>query len=221
MLPDTPQTLLRKIAEYADGDDAAEWTRFAELYEPVIRLYIAQSGTVSAADADDIIQDIFIRLVNVLRNGEYKREKGRFRNYLAAMVRRLLIDRHRREMARPGRAACPCAATMGGPQSPAAATDTQERVPPVAPDGLPSSCPDPATIVDMRLALARHNAAVEHVLNRTMLERRTVAAYREYALEGQPAAEVAARHGMTVNNLRQLKHRLDRMISVVEGRYLF
>ncbi len=46
-----------------------------------------------------------------------------------------------------------------------------------------------------------------------MLEKRTVAAYREYAIEGQSAAEVASRHGMTVNNLRQLKHRLDRMIS--------
>ena len=217
MIPDTPQTLLKKIAEYADGDDAAEWAKFAELYEPVIRLYIAQSGTVSAADADDIIQEIFIKLVNVLRNGEYKREKGRFRNYLAAMVRRLLIDRHRREMVRQfnvpnqtagsrvprdraGSAACPHAA---------------------APDAIPSLYPDPAAIVDMRLAIARHNAAVEHVLNRTMLEKRTVAAYREYAIEGQPAVDVAARHGMTVNNLRQLKHRLDRMIAVVEKQYLF
>lgn len=220
MLPDTPQTLLRKIAEYANGDDAAEWAEFVELYEPVIRLYVAQSGVVGTADADDIVQDVFIKLVNVLRNGEYKREKGRFRNYLAAMVRRLLIDRHRREMARPGRAACPYAATMGGPQSSAAATDTQERVPPVAPDGLPSPCPDPAAIVDMRLALARHNAAVEHVLSRTMLEKRTVAAYREYAIDGQSAVEVAARHGMTVNNLRQLKHRLERMIAAVEDSYV-
>lgn len=199
MIPDTPQTLLRKIAEYAQGDDAAEWAKFAELYEPVIRLYVAQSGTVSAADADDIVQDIFIKLVNVLRNGEYKREKGRFRNYLASMVRRLLIDRHRREMTRPGR----------------------DGVPPSSADALPSPDPDPATIVDMRLALARHNAAVEHVLNRTMLEKRTVAAYREYAIDGQSAAEVAARHGMTVNNLRQLKHRLDRMIAAVEAEYLF
>ena len=211
MLPDTPQTLLRKIAEYADGDDAAEWAKFVELYEPVIRLYIAQSGDVGAADADDIVQDTFIKLVNVLRNGEYKREKGRFRNYLASMVRRLLIDRHRREMSRP---------QPGGPQSSAAATDALERVPPVIPDDIPSPYPDPATIVDMRLALARRNAAIEHVLNRTMLEKRTVAAYREYALEEQPAAEVAARYGMTVNNLRQLKHRLDRMIAAVEEQYL-
>ena len=207
MFPDTPQTLLRKIAEYAQGDDAAEWARFVELYEPVIRLYIAQSGTVSAADADDIVQDIFIKLVTVLRSGGYKREKGRFRNYLAAMVRRLLIDRHRRETARPGMAGAN-SATTGGPQPLATATDD-----------VASSRPDPATIVDMRLALARHNAAVEHVLNRTMLEKRTVAAYREYALDGQPADEVAARHGMTVNNLRQLKHRLDRMIAAVEEQY--
>ena len=208
MIPDTPQTLLRKIAEYAQGDDAAEWAKFVELYEPVIRLYIAQSGNVSAADADDIVQDIFIRLVDVMRNGEYKREKGRFRNYLAAIVRRLLIDRHRRELARPAL----------GERASRQFTDAQERVPPEI-DNIPSPYPDPAAIVDMRLALARRQAAVEHVLGRTMLEERTVAAYREYAIDGQPAAEVAARHGITVNNLRQLKHRLDRMITAVEAAY--
>ena len=195
MIPDTPQTLLRRIAEYAQGDDAAEWAKFVELYEPVIRMYIAQTGNVSVADADDIVQDIFVRLVGVLRNGEYKPERGRFRNYLASMVRRLLIDRHRREMVRPGRE--------------------------VVPDDIPSDLPDPAKIVDMRFAIARHQAAVEHVLCRTMLEKRTVAAYREYALDGQPAAEVAVRHGMTINNLRQLKHRIDRMIAAVEKQYLF
>lgn len=194
MIPDTPKTLLRKIAEYANGDDAAEWAKFAELYEPVIRIYIAQSGDASAADADDIVQDIFIRLVDVLRNGEYKREKGRFRNYLASMVRRLLIDRRRRAVYRGA----------------GFEADVDHEL-------LESSDPDPAAIVDMRLRLARHLAAVDHVLSRTMLEKRTVAAYREYALEGQGADEVAVRHGMTVNNLRQLKHRIDRMISAVEA----
>jgi len=194
MISDTPQTLLRKIADYANGDDAAEWAKFAELYEPVIRIYIAQSGDASAADADDIVQEIFIRLVDVLRNGGYKREKGRFRNYLASMVRRLLIDRRRRAVYRGA----------------GFEADVEHEL-------LESSDPDPAAIVDMRLRLARHLAAVDHVLSHTMLEKRTVAAYREYALEGQGADEVAVRHGMTVNNLRQLKHRIDRMISAVEA----
>lgn len=196
MLPDTPQTLLRKIAEYANGDDAAEWAKFVELYEPVVRIYIAQSGSVGAADADDIVQDIFIRLVDVLRNGGYKREKGRFRSYLAAMVRRLLIDRHRRERVRE-------AGNLADAQA----------------DEMPSGAPDPAAMVDIRLRLARHQAAVEHVLCNTMLERRTVAAYRDYAIEGRPAADVADRHGMTLNNLRQLKHRIDRMIAAVEAEF--
>ena len=207
MIPETPKTLLRKIAEYANGDDASEWARFVELYEPVIRIYITQFSDVGAADADDIVQDIFIRLVDVLRKGEYKRKKGRFRNYLAAMVRRLLIDRHRREMARTGigRGAVP--------------RGRNANAHPLGIDleALPCNAPDPATVVDMRLRLARHQAAVEHVLSRTMLEPRTVAAYREYAIEGQPAAEVADRHGMTLNNLRQLKHRLDRMVAAVEA----
>ena len=195
MIPDTPQTLLRKIAEYADGDDAAEWSRFVELYEPVIRLYIAQSGC-GEADADDVVQDIFVRLVDVLRNGEYKREKGRFRSYLAAMVRRLLIDRHRR-------------ATFRG----------ADRVVDIDEEEISSGQPDPAAIVDMRLRAARHQAAVNHVLARTMLESRTVAAYREYAIDGLDAAEVAKRHGITVNNLRQMKHRIDRMIAAVEAEF--
>ena len=103
MIPDTPKTLLRKIAEYANGDDAAEWAKFVELYDPVIHMYIAQTGNVSLADTDDIVQNIFVRLVDVLRNGKFKKEKGLFRSYLASMVRRLLIDRYRREMVRPDR----------------------------------------------------------------------------------------------------------------------
>ena len=206
MIPDTPQTLLRKIAEYANGDDSAEWSKFVELYEPVIRMYASQSGNVSESDADDIVQDIFIRLVDVLRSSGYKPEKGRFRNYLASMVRRLLIDRHRREMARQAGSGDTLPADDANPNTASC-------------EDVPSDQPDPATIVDMRLKIARHNAALEHVLSRTMLEKRTVAAYREYVLEGQPAAEVAARHGITINNLRQLKHRLDRMIAAIEAAY--
>ena len=196
MIPDTPKTLLRKIAEYANGDDAAEWARFVELYTPVIRQFVSAREGVREADADDVVQEIFVRLVNVLRAGIYRPEKGRFRAYLGTMVRRLLIDRHRRAIAR-------------GAGEIVSADDVE----------LLSETPDAAEVVDMRLREARHAAAVEHVLSRTMLDDRTVAAYREYALEGRPAAEVAARHGITVNALRQIKYRVGRMIAVVEVQY--
>ena len=196
MTPDTPQTLLRKISEFADGDDSAEWERFAELYTPVIRRYADELGGVNGSNADDVVQEVMIRLVDVLRGGGYKREKGRFRSYLYSMVRRLLVDMHRRAAARG-----------------------EGRTVPI--DGLEveSGVMDAATIVDVRLRAARHAAAVEHVLSRTMLDPRTVAAYRAYALDGRPAEEVAAAHNLKINALRQIKHRIDRMIAAVESAY--
>ncbi len=196
MFPDTPKTLLRKIAEYANGDDSAEWARFVELYTPVIRAFICTREDLGEADADDVVQEIFVRLVNVLRAGIYRPEKGRFRAYLGTMVRRLLIDRHRRALAR-------------GAGEIVSADDVE----------LLSATPDAAEVVDMRLREARHAAAVEHVLSRTMLDARTVAAYRAYAIDGEPAADVAARLGITVNTLRQIKFRVGRMISAVEAQY--
>lgn len=196
MIPDTPQTLLRKIAEYANGDDSAEWARFVELYAPVIRAFIVARGDVVPSDVDDVVQEIFVRLVNVLRTGTYRPEKGRFRAYLGTMIRRLLIDWHRRALAR------------GAGET--ISTDDVE---------LLAETPDAATYVDMRIREARHAAAVEHVLARTMLDARTVAAYREYVLEERPAAEVAERHGLTPNALRQIKFRVNRMIAAVEAVY--
>ena len=196
MIPDTPKTLLRKITEYANGDDSAEWARFVELYTPVIRAFVCAREDIGEADADDVVQEIFVRLVNVLRAGIYRPEKGRFRAYLGTMVRRLLIDRHRRALAR-------------GAGEIVSADDVE----------LLSETPDAAEVVDMRLREARHAAAVEHVLSRTMLDARTVAAYRAYAIDGEPAADVAARLGITVNTLRQIKFRVGRMISAVEAQY--
>ena len=196
MFPDTPQTLLRKIAEYANGDDAAEWARFVELYTPVIRAFIGARGDEAPSDVDDVVQEIFVRLVNVLRAGTYRPEKGRFRAYLGTMVRRLLIDRHRRSLARG-----------------AGETVSAEEV------EILDETPDAAAYVDMHLMEARHAAAVEHVLSRTMLDPRTVAAYRAYALNGEPAADVATRLGITHNALRQIKYRIDHMIAAVEAAY--
>ena len=194
MIPDTPQTLLKRIRDFKEGDDSAEWAVFVEMYEPVIRHYVAMQG--DSPDVDDVVQDVFVRLVDVLRAGVYKPEKGRFRTYLGLIVRRLLIDRHRRAVARGDGRSVPFDAVEVAAEE-----------------------PDVAAVVDMRLRAARHSAAVEHVLSRTMLDARTVAAYREHVLEERPAAEVVARHGLTLNALRQIKYRVGQMIAAVEAQY--
>ena len=78
MFPETPQTLLKKIAELAEGDDQAEWTAFVELYTMPVRNFIRSVNQgLSPSDVEDAVQEIFIRLVNVLRKDKIDRKKGK------------------------------------------------------------------------------------------------------------------------------------------------
>ena len=68
MFPETPQTLLKKIADLAQGDDAAVWLEFVELYTPPLRQFIRSiNQSRAAADVEDAVQEIFVRLTEVLR----------------------------------------------------------------------------------------------------------------------------------------------------------
>ena len=66
--PDTPVTLLARIAAQVTGkDDEAAWVRLFELYEPAIRKFAEYQGGGSESEA--VAQEIFLRLVEVLRGG--------------------------------------------------------------------------------------------------------------------------------------------------------
>ena len=97
VFPDTPRTLIRRIPELSAGKDDGAWERFVDIYEPALRHFVALAApAMPSADADDIVQDTFIRLVDVLRSGSYDPSRARFRTYLATITRRIVIDRFRR-----------------------------------------------------------------------------------------------------------------------------
>ena len=92
--PDTPQTLLRKIAELAQGDDSAVWSDFVERYLPAVRRFVElQSPRLSPENVEDVVQDIFVKLVDLLRRESYDASQARFRTYLAVLMKRVLIER--------------------------------------------------------------------------------------------------------------------------------
>ncbi len=89
-----PTTMWTTIRQAGDRDPAA-LTRFAERYRPLIRDFLLRKG-VSDADADEICQDLFVR---ILRSDTLTRAdpaRGRFRSLLLTIAQRLMIDRHRR-----------------------------------------------------------------------------------------------------------------------------
>ena len=198
MFPETPQTLLKKIADLAEGDDAVVWLEFVELYTPPLRHFIRSvNQTLSAADVEDAVQEIFVRLTEVLRTNGIDWAKGRFRDYLAVMTRRLLVDCYRAEQSRLAaldRAANPVRNQM------------------TLADG------DPGTLVDAEWQVAVRKAAIEHVLTQTAVSEQSKRVYRAAVLEQRPMKDVAAEFGITYAAAKQIKSRLDRAVEAVVTR---
>ena len=94
--PETSTTLLAKLAARETGIDQAAWRIFFDRYQPVMVEFARIKG--AGDDAEDVVQDVFSDLAKVFRAGRYVRSKGRFRNYLAKMLRNELISRFRDAM---------------------------------------------------------------------------------------------------------------------------
>ena len=196
--PDTPATLLARIAVEATGHaDESAWLRLFELYAPAIRKFAEYQG--ANADSEDVAQEIFVKLVNVLRNGSYRADAGMFRRYLAAMIRREVVSRWRKAQVRGDGVNIPLDALDVGAE--------------------PAVPPEQEAAIDAKWRLARHEAAVEHALTKTALSARSREIYRAYVLDGRPIEEVAARFGVTKNHIGQIKLRVGRMIATLEAEY--
>ena len=197
MFPETPRTLIRSLADLAAGADEAAWARFVELYEPAVREFIRlQDPDLSAADRDDLVQETFARLVPALRNRVFDPKKGRFRNFLATVVRRLMIDRLRAQSARRTDGTVPLADVEPAAETPAA-----------------------AELVDMKWRLARHHAAVEHVFAKSALSEQSRRVYLMSEVEGLAMKDIATKLGLAPNAVRRIASRVRKMIAAVEGEY--
>ena len=193
-IPNTPVTLIARMAAQATGEDEATWVKFFELYQPVIRHFAEFAGARS--DTDDVVQDVMVKLVEVFRSGAYRPEKGRFRAFLATITRREVINRWQKAQVR----AADRHVSLNR-------TTTQEI----------AVQPEAAAMLDAKWRLAQHAAAVEHVLTRTALAQRSKDVYRAYVLEEKPIGEVAEAFGIPRNTVSQIKTRIDAMIADFES----
>ena len=195
--PTTSTTLLANLAERESGIDQAEWNRFFSLYYPVMVEFARARG--AGDDSEDVVQEVLADLVKVFQTGRYARGKGRFKSYLATMLRNELISRFRRMQTR--------ARILDAPQSDKART-------PAAPLPAPPATPSGDDMPTWNLA--RHRAAVEHVLTRTAISEQSRQIYRELLTTGDSCAKVARRMNLSAATVRQVKSRVSRMIAAFE-----
>ena len=215
MFPDTPKTLLQKIADQTQRNDCAEWAAFVELYAPPLMRFVRlQSPGMSEADAEDVVQDVFIRLVDVLRERKIDRNRAKFRAYLASMTRHLLIDRYRAAQARPALAAGP---VPNGWLAPSSAQD-MGPVPGGLVGPVPIAAIDPGVAVDVLWRQVAREAAKEHIFTKTAVSAQSKRIY-ELLERGLSPREAAAQIGVSRDVVKQVKSRIDRAIAAIEEAY--
>ena len=146
-----------------------------------------------------------MRLVRVMRRDGYDRKQGRFRTYLRTIMRRVLIDRFRRQTADRTQLHEP----LNEDETQVADTPTHAGA---------ASLPDAVEAFEEKWRQAQFKALLDHVFNRTALSDQSRAIYRAYALEGGDVHEVAGRFGVTPEVVRQVKSRVNRMIAALARR---
>lgn len=87
----TRSSVLKAVA---DTQNEAAWRRLFDLYAGFV-FSIARSKGLSVADADDVVQNVFVDLARNLPKFEYDSAKGRFRSYLTGLVHWRVTDRLR------------------------------------------------------------------------------------------------------------------------------
>ena len=195
LFPLTSLTLLQKLAVEKTGGNEADWVRFFNLYTPAIRRFVEWNDHVH--DPDDVVQEVYLKLVEIIRSGKYNPDKARFRTFLALLIRCQLITLYRQDQARHVADGCSI-------------------------DDLTEELADPAEQreqVDLSWAKAKHEAAVEHVLTKVAMKQQTRDIYRAYAIENRPIDDVSATFGISSEIIYKVKNRVSKMIEAVELEY--
>jgi RNA polymerase sigma factor (sigma-70 family) len=88
----SPKTRASLILRLRRPDDAAAWTEFVEIYQPLIFRLARNKGGLQEADALDLTQEVLARVANAVNRFELDPEQGSFRGWLNRITRNLVVD---------------------------------------------------------------------------------------------------------------------------------
>jgi len=177
----TSASLLAAVRDNAPGG----WANFVALYGPVVWQKCRKAG-FSAADAEDLTQQVFIRVFRSLP--QFRREPPHylFRKWLATIVRTVSVDWRRQRQHAPT-AVNACLHNLGS----------------MCAEESAFSVADNDMLIGLRAALDRL---------RSEYKAENWQAFWRTAVEEHDVAEVARDLGLTSENVRQIKSRVLRRL---------
>ncbi|MGE0479584.1 MAG: RNA polymerase sigma factor [Phycisphaerae bacterium] len=178
MVPDrTHPSLLQRVR---DPNDHAAWADFDRQYRELILRYALARG-LQPADAEDVRQIVLMNLTQAMRRFVYNPELGRFRNYLARVVRNAIVRLVERRG--PEWALGSSVLATGAVLEDAAADELWER----------------------EWVNHHYRCALEAL--RAAVEPQTLAVF-ERLISGATAADAAEAFGLTVDAVQKIKQRM-------------
>ena len=216
--PKTSLTLIAKIRDLPPGKDEAAWTRFWNLYAPVMRRFAANRA--GEKNAEDLMMTVLGKLVTVLREGQYDPKKGAFHSYVATMISNEAHMQHRKDVVRKAdrhvsfveRVVARELRTNLGPGGEDSTRSEAEEVVPVTDDAGVSTQPDAPDKMDDDWRRAVMETAVAHVLDNTAISERDRRIWAMFE-QGKSVPEIAAACRTTKNNASQVVSRLVKRIA--------
>ena len=190
IIPETPKTLLDELSRQGELDEL-KWRQFDDIYRPVVAFFVQQRFATLSAASDDIVQDTMARLVAVLREGKYRRDRSRFRTYLAALVHNCCIDQMRK-----------------------AARRREVPIDSVNLDDISAerASQDTFSHLDRQWAEACYSAARRHVLEHVPLDPLHKKIFLE-SEQGRTSNDISEENGVSPAAVRQIKHRISTLIT--------
>lgn len=175
-------TLWTEIRAAGAGDTQAS-EAVVERYRPVIRRYLLKRGS-NHADAEDLAQEVLLRLFTQGRLAGADATRGRFRSYLLGITRNVLHETRRRAQA----------LKRGGGAAPLSLADLETEPPAEEGDEAAFDACWLEALMGRALEALRQRSSRQYDL-------------LKFTLADQSIAEIAAATGRTANAVRVDMHR--------------
>lgn len=91
MKPTHELTRASLILRLQDAKDLAAWDEFVAIYGPVV-FNVATSRGFQAADAENLVQEVFMAVANSISNWLRRDDRGSFRAWLLTIARNAAVD---------------------------------------------------------------------------------------------------------------------------------
>jgi RNA polymerase sigma-70 factor (ECF subfamily) len=176
----TSPSLLERLRQPAQQE---AWARFVKLYTPFLYHWASRLG-LSEPDAADLVQDVFLVLVQKLPEFSYDRHKS-FRGWLRTVMLNKWRDHQRRRTAVPGHQNETFLSELVGPDDAADFEETEYR---------------------------KHLVSRALRLMQAEFQPTTWKACWEHVVSGRPAAEIAAELGLSVDSVYAAKYKVLRRL---------